>query len=123
MIDVSADVVKRAMASIGDRLARSETKGRITAGQRETIFARLTPRTDIADLADVQLTIEAVIEDMNIKQRVFASLEAATGPRQCPLVSNRSGLIASLSISDCEQTTSPSGIGNSTLNSYLEPWV
>lgn len=91
LIDVSADVVKRAMGSIGDRLARSEAKGRITADEREAILARLTSRTDIGDLADVQLAVEAVVEDMNIKRRVFASLEAATGP-EAVLATNTSSL-------------------------------
>src|SRR5207245_847767 len=56
-------------------------KGRLTAAQRDVALGRLTLTTSLADLADCDLVIEAVLEDLSLKRDVFAELDrvCATG--------------------------------------------
>ena len=51
----------------------------------------ITPTLDYADLADVDMIIEAVFENMAIKKEVFAKLDEATKPA-CILATNTSTL-------------------------------
>jgi len=91
LIDINQDILDRAIDGITKRLDRSVEKGRTTPADRDAQLARLTTRTDIADLAAVQLAIEAVVEDLDVKHKVFQSLEAATDAKAV-LATNTSSL-------------------------------
>ncbi len=91
LIDVNADVLNGAMEGIGKRFDRSVEKGRITAAERNDMLARIEPSGAMADLPDVELAIEAVVEDLSIKHKVFAAMEAAT-PASAVLATNTSSL-------------------------------
>lgn len=71
-----------------DRAIRS---GRMTVEARDRILARARFVTDLAELADVDLVIEAVFEDMAVKQELFGRLEAIVRP-DCILATNTSYL-------------------------------
>jgi len=89
--DVSREVIGRGVAGIARRLARSVKKGKITAAEGDATLARVKPPEAIRDLGDVELAIEAVTEDLEIKRNVFAALEAATPPTAV-LATNTSSL-------------------------------
>jgi 3-hydroxybutyryl-CoA dehydrogenase len=57
----------------------------------DRIYERIQPTTDYDDFEDVDIVIEAVVEDMDVKQQVFADLEEAT-ERHVPLCTNTSVL-------------------------------
>ncbi|NML52384.1 3-hydroxyacyl-CoA dehydrogenase [Streptomyces sp. R302] len=65
-----------AVAAIGARLDRLVEKGRMTAADREAAAGRLHAAADLAELADAALVVEAIVEDLAVKQRLFADLEA-----------------------------------------------
>ncbi len=89
--DVSREVIERGIDGIAQRLARSVKKGRITAADGDGILARIRPTDAAGDLGDVELAIEAVIEDLAVKQKVFAALEDVT-PAPAVLATNTSSL-------------------------------
>ncbi|WP_199806608.1 3-hydroxyacyl-CoA dehydrogenase [Streptomyces sp. NRRL F-5727] len=68
-----------AVAAIGARLDRLVEKGRMAAADRETAAGRLHAAEDLAELADAALVVEAIVEDLEVKQRLFADLEKAVG--------------------------------------------
>ncbi|MFE6227030.1 MULTISPECIES: 3-hydroxyacyl-CoA dehydrogenase [unclassified Streptomyces] len=68
-----------AVAAIGARLGRLVEKGRMTAADREAAAGRLHACEDLADLADAALVVEAIVEDLAVKQRLFADLEETVG--------------------------------------------
>jgi len=70
--------VDKALGAITKMLAGSVAKGRLAQEAMDRQLALITPATDAAALAPVDLVIEAVTEDMAIKQAVFAQLGAAT---------------------------------------------
>ena len=79
LIDIDPDVVTRGRAGISKRLDHSVEKGRISADERDAILGRIETATAISDLGDVELAIEAVVENLDVKRKVFAALEEATG--------------------------------------------
>ena len=91
LIDISSDVVKRGLDGIRKRLDRSVEKGKISPGDRDAILRRIKPRDAIAGLGDVGLAIEAVVEDLDVKQNVFQQLEAETR-KAAVLATNTSSL-------------------------------
>ncbi len=91
LIDISADVLRRGMDGIERRLARSVEKVRITADQQTEIMGRLTPSERIADLNACDLAIEAVVEDVDAKHKVFQAFDEAT-PAKAVLATNTSSL-------------------------------
>ncbi|MFC9730981.1 3-hydroxyacyl-CoA dehydrogenase [Streptomyces roseolus] len=64
-----------AVAAIGARLDRLVEKGRMTAADREAAAGRLHAAEDLAELADAALVVEAIVEDLAVKKRLFADLE------------------------------------------------
>src|SRR2546423_1616036 len=64
----------RAVAGIGDSLTRGGRRGRIAAADRGAALARLQGADSAASLADCDLVIEAVVEDLEAKRAVFAEL-------------------------------------------------
>ena len=78
LIDVNSELVERAIDGIRQRLDRSVEKGRTKPEDRDALLERIRPKDTIDDLADVDLAIEAVVEDAAVKHRVFKALEAAT---------------------------------------------
>jgi 3-hydroxybutyryl-CoA dehydrogenase len=80
MYDVSQETGDRALTQIEQFFANGVAKGRLTEAGRSAALARLTFSTDIGALANAQLVIEAVFEDLDTKGRLLASLNAVCGP-------------------------------------------
>lgn len=101
MHDIEQRFVDRGVSTIKDSLAKFVGKGKITQDQNDDMLARLTPTTDLkAALADADLVIEAVFEDLTLKKKIFADLDAFA-PAKTILASNTS----SMSISEIASAT------------------
>ncbi len=92
LVDVSEEVLQRALQTIAHNLERQLKKERITATQKEEALARITPATDLeAAVSDVQLVIEAIPENPELKAQVFERLDRAAPPKAI-LASNTSSI-------------------------------
>ena len=91
ILETSQEFLGKGLAVVRGNYERSAKKGRFTTEQVEQRMGLLTPTLDYADIGDVDLIIEAVFENMEIKKDVFAKLDAATKP-ECILASNTSTL-------------------------------
>jgi len=91
MVELREEALAKAGETIRKTIARDVDKGRIDQGKADARLAAFTPATTLEALADVDLVIEAVFEDMAIKQQVFAALDAITRP-DAILASNTSTL-------------------------------
>lgn len=89
--DISPQVVERSLATIRDNLDRSVRRGHTSRETAERRLALIQPATTYEGLADVDIVVEAVFEDMGLKKKIFTELESAC-PRGVILASNTSTL-------------------------------
>ena len=78
-------------ARIAGSLDRAVAKARITAEERDTILGRLMPTAELTAAADADLVIEAVFEDVEVKARLWAALDAIA-PAGAIFASNTSSI-------------------------------
>jgi 3-hydroxybutyryl-CoA dehydrogenase len=98
--EVSEELGAGARERIGHYLGRGVEKGRLTAGEREEALARLTTTTTLDDLAECDLVIEAIVEELGAKQELFRELEGVVG-EGAVLATNTSAL----SVTDIAKAT------------------
>jgi len=89
--EVSMDLAERARDRIGHFLTRKVEKGTLDQAERDAAVARLTLTTDVADFADCDLVIEAIVEELEPKQELFAELDRITA-EDAILATNTSAL-------------------------------
>jgi 3-hydroxybutyryl-CoA dehydrogenase len=85
--DTADDMVNRLEKS----LTRAVDKGRMEAADRDATLARVTATSSLADLADCDLVIESVVEDLSVKKDLFNELDRAVKP-EAILATNTSTL-------------------------------
>src|SRR5688500_16746549 len=78
--DASAAAVDRARASIEKSLGKFVEKGKLTAEQRDAAMGRIQPAASIDALADTDYVVEAIIENADIKKKLFGRLDDITRP-------------------------------------------
>ncbi len=92
MVDMSAENVEKGMGIVKAFLTGQEKKGKFDHETVKMIMSRITTATDIAKgVADADLVVEAVFEDIKIKTKIFAALDQAC-PSGTILASNTSTL-------------------------------
>ena len=92
--EVELRLAERGRATLERYLGRAVEKGRMTAEERDAALARLTLTTELDDLAQCDLVIEAIVEDLEAKRVVFAELDRLTRP-DAVLATNTSALSVS----------------------------
>lgn len=100
--EVSQEIVDRGIASIDKSLAKFVEKGKLSAEEKAATMARLNGTTNLEDLSDCDLIIEAIIENKNAKHEIYARLDRYCGSHTI-LASNTS----SLSITELLTVVSP----------------
>lgn len=75
LVEVSEELVNKGLSSIEKSLAKFAEKGSITAEQKDATLARLRGTTKLEDLADADIIIEAIIENLQIKRDTYAKLD------------------------------------------------
>lgn len=68
------------LTKVGDGLARHVAKERMTEDDRQAILGRITVTDHLGQLADCDLVIESIVEDLDIKRAMFAELEQIVKP-------------------------------------------
>lgn len=91
LYDISAEAITRAIDGIRQRLERRVSRGKLSAEQAQALLARITPATELSQLADAQLVIEAASERLEIKQALFSQLAEICSPSTL-LTSNTSSI-------------------------------
>ena len=91
--DVSEEAVKNATGHIAKSLEKRVKKGKLAEEDKNKILGNIKTVSDLNDAKDVDLAIEAVFEDINVKQDVFRKLDEVLQPNAI-LASNTSALPA-----------------------------
>ncbi len=79
-VEVDPNALTRGMDTLTGSLTRAVSKGRLTEDERAEIAARIRPASKLAELADVDLVVEVVPEQLAIKRQVLAELDQACRP-------------------------------------------
>lgn len=74
--EVDDERLAKGMAAIDRFLSKGVERKKLTADEHEQILGRIEPTTDLSKFADVDIVIEAVLEDLEAKKKVFAELDA-----------------------------------------------
>ncbi|KUH82342.1 MULTISPECIES: 3-hydroxybutyryl-CoA dehydrogenase [unclassified Mycobacterium] len=88
----SEELVQAGRKRITGSLERAASKGKLSESDRDAALARLKFSTSLADMADRQLVIEAVVEDEAVKGKIFAELDEIVTDPDAVLASNTSSI-------------------------------
>jgi 3-hydroxybutyryl-CoA dehydrogenase len=89
--EVTAELAAAGRDRIAASLGRAVTRGKLSAEDRDAALGRVRVTADLADLADRDLVIEAIVEDEATKTALYGELGGIVGP-DCLLASNTSSI-------------------------------
>jgi 3-hydroxybutyryl-CoA dehydrogenase len=89
--EVSDDLIETGRDRIRKSLDRAVERGKLTLADRDAAWSRLRFSTELSDLADRHLVIEAIIEEIGAKNELFSALDDLCGPETI-FASNTSSL-------------------------------
>lgn len=78
--EVSQELLDKGMKRLRGSLDRAVDKGKLEAAARDAALARLSGTTDFGPLADCDLVVEAIVENLDEKKATFAALDAVVKP-------------------------------------------
>jgi 3-hydroxybutyryl-CoA dehydrogenase len=91
VVDVSQDAIDAGRSRIESSLGRAVKSGRLSEPEQQAVLGRLSYGTDLSDLGDRQLIVEAAPEDEDIKLELFRRLDKVAAP-DAILASNTSSI-------------------------------
>lgn len=93
LVDIAQDAVDRALERFHAYAAKAVAKGRMTEAQAAAVTGNLVGTLDYRDIADADWVLEAATENVELKRRIFAAVEAVVRPDTL-ITSNTSSLPA-----------------------------
>ena len=78
--EISEDLCAKSRQSIEKTLAKGIERGKVTAAERETTLANLRFMTSLEEMADADLFIEAVVEDLDTKNSLWSQIDRIAKP-------------------------------------------
>jgi 3-hydroxybutyryl-CoA dehydrogenase len=73
--DITTDALGRGMAAIEKSTEKFVSKGSMTSDERTAALERITTTTDLAAVSEVDVVVEAVFEDVDVKRELFGQLD------------------------------------------------
>jgi 3-hydroxybutyryl-CoA dehydrogenase len=89
--DLDQKALDRALGQVDKSLGKLVEKGKLAADERAASLGRIKATTSIEDVASADLVVEAVVENLQVKQQVFGELDRLTAPSAI-LASNTSSI-------------------------------
>jgi len=89
--DMKQEAYERGIANITKNLSRNVEKGRMTEDEKSQVLGHIQSSLDLKDAHDVDIVIEAAVENMEIKSTIFKTLDEVA-PKHAILASNTSSL-------------------------------
>ncbi|GAA0220033.1 3-hydroxybutyryl-CoA dehydrogenase [Saccharothrix mutabilis subsp. mutabilis] len=100
----SQDKAEGAVGKVRKSLDKAVSRGKLSEADRDATLARITPAVEFADLADCDLVVEAVAEELEIKKAVFQALDEVCKPGAVLATTT-----SSLPVIECAAATSRPG--------------
>lgn len=102
LFDSRHDAAIQALEAMGKSLQKLEEKGKIELGMSTVLLSRIQAVPSLDAMDDVALVIEAIVEDLPIKQEVFTKLESVVSA-DCIIATNTSSLSVTAIASACKK--------------------
>ncbi|MCG7521434.1 3-hydroxyacyl-CoA dehydrogenase NAD-binding domain-containing protein [Ruegeria sp. Ofav3-42] len=80
LVEISDEAAQAGIERVRSNLEQAVKRGKLDCAHAEVILAKVTPTTDYQDLAQSDLVIEAAVEDMAIKKKIFEKLDQVCHP-------------------------------------------
>ena len=109
LCDLNQETAQKALQFIGAMLLRAAEKGQMAAGDAEAALKRIEIVPSFAAFADCHVVIEAVVENLTVKHRLFTELEAVVKP-DAVLASNTSSLSVTSIAAVCKRPERVAGL-------------
>jgi len=109
LVDLNEEALNKAAANLKNILARMVEKDKIDQATADVIMGRITFSKNIADFKECDMVIEAIIENLEVKKKVFAEMESVVSS-DCILASNTSSLSIASIASACKKAERVIGI-------------
>ena len=92
LVDIAAPALEKALATISKNLDRQVAKGTLTEQDKQNTLGRITTQTDLkTGVASAELVVEAATENVDLKLRIFADMDAHA-PENAILATNTSSI-------------------------------
>lgn len=101
LFDTKADAADKGKQSLTTTLDKLTAKGKISEDERQATLERLTIVNELQDIQNVDAVIEAIIENLEIKQQLFTQLESIVAPTTI-IATNTSSLSVTAIASNCQ---------------------
>jgi len=89
--DIKEEFLAKGLSAIDKNLSRNVTKGKMTEEEKAEVLKRITTTTELSSAKDADFVIEAASENMEIKSKIFKTLDEAARP-EVILATNTSSL-------------------------------
>jgi 3-hydroxybutyryl-CoA dehydrogenase len=106
--DTNAAAIDAAVASVAAVLGKQVDKGKLDATRRDATLARLIPAHALSDFASCALVVEAIVENLDVKRKLFAQIETIVAA-DAVLVSNTSSLSITAIAAQCAHPSRVAG--------------
>src|SRR4051812_24774992 len=100
--DAQPGAADKAKAAIAQALGKLAEKGRVSASEAQSTLGRIEITSALQDLKDCHVVVEAIVEDLEEKRKLFTALEAIVGDG-CILASNTSSLSVTAMAAACKR--------------------
>jgi len=101
--DMSADMAEQAMSALRAVWQRMEAKGKLPQGRAEAYEGHITLAHTLAEFQDCDVVVEAIVENLEIKQQLFQKLEAILAP-DAIIATNTSSLSVTAVAAACDHS-------------------
>jgi len=91
LVDVDAEQLTRALRAIEKSVTKLNSKGHLTDEQRDAALNSISTATDLEEAAGADFVVEAVVENVEVKRKIFSQLDELTD-RDVILASNTSSI-------------------------------
>jgi 3-hydroxybutyryl-CoA dehydrogenase len=78
--EINKELLSRGMSAIDQSLARAVEKGKMSAADKDKVMGRIKGTIDMQDFSDCDLIVEAAIENLDLKKKIFADLDRICTP-------------------------------------------
>lgn len=78
--EINKELLDKGMSAVTQSLSRAVEKGKMTAADKDTTLAKIKGTTDMKDFKDCDLVVEAAVENLELKKKIFMELDKICAP-------------------------------------------